>query len=254
MNLELVGRHALVTGASSGIGRGIAHALAREGARLAIAGRDTGRLEAVATELARYGGERPLCLTADLKVAEECRRLADRVLEAWGRIDILVNCAGGSSPLSGAGPENDATWAQSMALNFDAARYLSEGLIPAMVRASWGRIINITGAVVQAQPNAASPAKAALQSWSRAIAMKHAPDGITVNCVAPGRIFSAQIMERLHPTEESRRDFIARNIPAGRFGEPEEIGDLVAFLASPRASYISGASIPVDGAMVRLAI
>jgi 3-oxoacyl-[acyl-carrier protein] reductase len=102
--------------------------------------------------------------------------------------------------------------------------------------------------------NAASPAKAALQSWSRSLAIELAPFGVTVNCIAPGRINSVQILERLHPTEESRRRYVEENIPAGRFGEPRDIANLVAFLASPCASYITGVTIPVDGGLLRLAL
>lgn len=96
--------------------------------------------------------------------------------------------------------------------------------------------------------------KAALLTWSRALAFELAPFGITVNCIAPGRINSVQILEKLHPTAESRADFIKQNIPAGRFGEPVELGALAAFLASPLAGYINGTHIPVDGGAVRIAV
>jgi len=97
--------------------------------------------------------------------------------------------------------------------------------------------------------NAAIAAKGALHLWSKGLSCEVAADGITVNCVAPGRIKSVQIMERMYPTEESRREFIARNIPAGEFGEPEDMAWMVAFLASPRDRYVTGAVIPVDGGM-----
>ena len=117
----------------------------------------------------------------------------------------------------------------------------------------WGRIVNLTGAIVAKVPNAASPAKAALESWSKAAAARYAPDGITVNCVAPGRIESAQVRERLHPTEDSRRAFIAQNIPrrplrrGGGGRGPDRLPGV-----GP-ASYVTGATIPVDGGALRLA-
>ena len=121
-----------------------------------------------------------------------------------------------------------------------------------MKAARWGRIISISGALVAPKLNAAAPAKAALASWSRTLSIELGAFGITVNTIAPGRIDTAQI-RKLHPTEQSRTDFIKQNIPAGYFGEPHDIGHLVVFLASPLARYINGAAIPVDGARCRLA-
>ena len=158
---------------------------------------------------------------------------------------------GGARPISG--EVDEAYWEQSFTLNFMAARRLTELVIPAMKVERWGRIINISGALVAPKLNAAAPAKAALVSWSRTLSFELGPHGITVNTIAPGRINTAQIL-KLHPTEQSRAEYISQNIPAGFFGEPYDIGHLVAFLASPLARYINGAAIPVDGGAVRRAL
>ena len=252
MDLAIAGRTALVTGASAGIGVGIATCLAREGVRLALAGRNAKALEDVGRKVKALGAPEPVLVTGDLATEAGVADVARAASGAFGgRIDILINNAGGSRPLKGA--ESDAFWQESYDLNFMAARRLTGLLSPAMQAAEWGRIVNITGAIFGRAINAAGPAKAALLTWSRALAFELAPHSITVNCVAPGRINSVQILEKLHPTEESRAEYIRQNIPAGRFGEPEELGNLVAFLASPLAGYISGAHIPVDGGGVRLA-
>jgi 3-oxoacyl-[acyl-carrier protein] reductase len=109
----------------------------------------------------------------------------------------------------------------------------------------------VTGILEPAGTSAALAACAAAHAWSKGLARDLAPDGVTVNCIPPGRINSEQILERLHPTEENRRAFIAANIPMGHFGEPEDLANLVAFLASPLARYITGTVVPVDGGMHR---
>lgn len=115
----------------------------------------------------------------------------------------------------------------------------------------WGRIVNISGNLEQRRLNAAAAAKGALHIWAKGLSCVVAKDGVTVNTIVPGRIWSEQIRERLHPDEQERQAFIEANIPLGRFGEPEELANLATFLASPLASYITGTVIPVDGGMQR---
>ena len=251
MDLQLEGRTALVTGATSGIGRGIAEALAAEGVRLVIAGRRDAGLAETANAIAAKGASRPVIILGDLTVPAGPQAVAAAALTALGgRVDILVNNAGASRPL--ADPADDAAWEESLAFNFAGARRLTNALIEPMQAAKWGRIINLTGALVAPSWNASGAAKSALHSWSRTLAIQLAPHGITVNAIAPGRINSEQIRNKLHPTDASRDAFIKQYIPMGHFGEPEDLAALVVFLASPVARYISGAAIPVDGAMIRI--
>lgn len=252
MDLAIAGRTALVTGASAGIGAGIAECLAREGVRLALAGRNREALEDVARRTTAHGAPAPVLLTADVATEAGATSVARGAIDAFGgRVDFLINNAGGSRPAQG--EQTEEFWQEAHDLNFHAARRLINLLVPSMKVARSGRIINITGAIFGSAINGAGPSKAALLAYSRALAFELGPFDITVNCVAPGRINSVQILEKLHPTEESRAEYIRRNIPAGRFGDPADMGNLVAFLVSPLAAYISGAHIPVDGGGVRMA-
>ena len=247
MDLNLEGRTALVSGASAGIGTGVARVLAQEGVRVAITARRRDLLEHLAAQIAGTGAETPIVVSGDVTDADDAKRIVAETAAALGPIDILVNCAGGSRPTQPDAP--DADWDEAFALNFTAARRLTQAVLPSMQARQWGRIVNISGSMEPRSLNAASAAKAALHLWAKGLSCDMAAHGITVNTIPPGRINSEQSRNKLHPTEESRRAFIARNIPIGYFGDPEDIGHLVAFLASPLARYITGAVIPVDGGM-----
>jgi 3-oxoacyl-[acyl-carrier protein] reductase len=259
MDLNLKGRTALVTGASAGIGAGVARVLAQLGVRVAMTARRGDALETLAAQIAaqidaltdaQFAGSAvhaPVVVTGDVTDAHAVQRLVAEATAALGHIDILVNCAGGARPTRQ--DAADADWDEAFALNFSAARRLTQALLPAMQARQWGRIINISGSMEPRTLNAASAAKAALHLWAKGLSCEVAAQGISINTIAPGRIRSEQVLEKLHPTEESRRAFIAQHIPIGYFGEPEDIGHLVAFLASPLARYITGAVIPVDGGM-----
>ena len=243
MELELSGRRALVTGASAGLGIAIAEALAAEGVKLALMARRESPMRAVAE---RHGG---MAIPCDITDPDALDRGAAAAVAALGGIDILVNAAGASGPIElGA---DDTAWNDGMALNFVAPRRLAERLLPAMRAQKWGRVINLTGNNETHALNTAGSAKAALTFWSKGAASLVAADGVTVNCIAPGRLWSEQIRDRLHPNAEERERFIAANIPAGRFGEPEELASVAVFLASARASYVTGTTIAVDGGMAR---
>jgi 3-oxoacyl-[acyl-carrier protein] reductase len=246
MELDLKGKTALVTGASMGIGRAIAKALAAEGVQVCITARREQLLREVSAEMSRVGSAAHVVAT-DIMEAEAPSRLAQEALAGLGHVDILINCAGGSRPL----PINasDEKWEEAMTLNFTRVRQLTHALLPQMIERRWGRIINITGKQEQVRLNAAYSAKAGVHAWAKGLSKEVGRYGITVNSIPPGRIMSEQIL-RNNP-EPVRREFAAQHIPAGRFGEPEELACLAVFLASPVASYISGTVIPVDGGLRR---
>jgi 3-oxoacyl-[acyl-carrier protein] reductase len=161
-----------------------------------------------------------------------------------------MNAAGASRPLSfDAGKEE---WEEGMVLNFFRIRELTHAVVPGMRKRGWGRIITFTGTSEPRMLNAAFTAKAAVHGWSKGLSREVAAQGITVNCLQPGRIRSEQISRR-YPTAESEREYAQAEIPMGRFGEPEEIAALALFLASPLASYVTGTVIPVDGGSSRFA-
>ena len=248
MDLKLSGKTCLVTGASAGIGVGIAHSLAREGVRLTILARRRERLEDVAAAIEAETGNRPAIVVADLMD----REAPAAVLAAVGTVEILINNAGLSSK-----PEiiaSDERWESGFDLKFTTLRRLTNAFLPGMRAQRWGRIVNITGIVEPYSTSAALTACAAVHAWSKGLSRDLAKEGITINCIPPGRINSEQIRSRLHPDPVVTQRYIEQNIPIGRFGEPEELADLVTFLASPRAGYITGTVIPVDGGMSRFAM
>ncbi len=251
MDLQLSGRKALVTGASSGIGQGIAVALAAEGVHLAIHARSIAALSETAKLIAEAGGKAPVLLAADLTDQGQVDRLARQARTALPGLDILVSNAGGSRPMTDWTDEE--VWDEAFVFNFTASRRLTHALLDDIKASGQGRIMVVTGSLTTRLVNAASPAKAALASWARALSFAIADSGATINCLSPGKIESRQILERIHPTEESRAKVIAESIPIGRFGTPREFGFIAACLASPRASYVNGATIPIDAGMARLA-
>jgi 3-oxoacyl-[acyl-carrier protein] reductase len=248
MDLQLQGKTALVTGASAGIGRGIALALAAEGVHLALTARRANRLQELAVEIVAAGGVKPSLIEQDLSADGAPQRLARSAVDALGGVDILVNNAGGSRSFSELHVSEDQ-WHEAITLNFHRPRQLGDTLIDQMIARRWGRILNITGKSEPDHINGAFCAKAGLHSWAKGLSRMVGRHGITVNCVAPGRINSEQILRNYTP--EYRRWQCENEIPMGRYGEPQDLADLVCFLASPRASYITGAVIPVDGGLRR---
>jgi 3-oxoacyl-[acyl-carrier protein] reductase len=248
MDLELSGKIAVVTGTSVGLGREIAKVLAAEGARTIVIARRANLLTALQDEIERAGGARPVALPLDLHTPDAPARIRDAALSAYGRVDILVNNAGGSRPIPWDSP--DTAWDESFSINFTAVRRTTQALLPGMIERRWGRILCVTGSAEPSGVNAAVAAKAGVHAWAKGLSREMGRHGITINCLSPGRVHSEQIDQRLHPTPESQAEF-ARNIPLGYFGDPSDVAFLAAFLCSPKARYITGERIHVDGGLHR---
>ncbi|HXM82649.1 MAG TPA: SDR family oxidoreductase [Burkholderiales bacterium] len=243
MDLGLSGRTALITGASMGIGRGIALALSKEGVRLAVSARRRNLLQ----DLQKESQSTLVIIESDFLQEGAPEKIAEAALQGLGSVEILVNNAGGSRRFNL--DTSEAQWEEALTLNFIRHRQLTHRLLPQMMARKWGRIINITGKSEPEGINGAFAAKAALHSWAKGLSREVGRHGITVNCVPPGRIVSEQILRNYSPEFRARES--EEDIPVGEYGQPSDIANLVCFLASPLARYITGTVIPVDGGLRR---
>jgi 3-oxoacyl-[acyl-carrier protein] reductase len=247
MDLQLKGKTAIVTGASAGIGKAIAKGLAAEGVHVAITGRREDKLQEVAKEITDLGGKAPVIILQEAMAEDAPENVAKKALAGLGRVDILINNAGGSRPFKLHTDED--TWNEALTLNFTRHRQLTHKLIDQMMSNGWGRVINITGKSEPDGINGAFCAKAAIHSWAKGLSREVGKKGVTVNSIPPGRIMSDQILRNYTP--EYRAWQSEHEIPMGRYGEPEDLAALAIFLCSPLAQYITGTVIPVDGGLRR---
>jgi peroxisomal 2,4-dienoyl-CoA reductase len=247
----LEGQVGLVTGGGTGIGLGIATALARHGADVVIASRKQERLDAAAQQLGKHGG-RVLAVQTNVRQPESTRAMVDRALDAFGRVDLLVNNAAGNfyAPSAELSPNG---WRAVVETDLYGSFFCSQAVYPAMAQQSGGRIISISMTLHYRgwpQMAHATAAKAGVDALTKTLALEWAPDNITVNAVAPGPI----------PTEGATKAFavgddgtaaideqMRRQIPLGRWGTAEDIANVVLYLASPGGAWITGAVIVVDG-------
>lgn len=260
MNLGLKGKVALVAASSRGLGRAVAEELAAEGVDLVLCARGAPALEQTAQAIRAASGVRVVAVAADLSQPDDVARVASAAMREFGRIDILVTNGGG--PPAGPFESHSAeAWHAAVRQTLDSVVELTRVVLPGMKERRWGRIINVTSiAVKQPVDNLilSNSVRAAVTGFARTLANEVASFGVTVNNVMPGYTRTDRVTELADKNAKLKGTSAAaevgiweKQIPMARLGEPREFGAMVAFLASERASYTTGASIPVDGGWIR---
>jgi 3-oxoacyl-[acyl-carrier protein] reductase len=260
MNLGIAGRSALVLAASKGLGRATAHALAAEGVRVMIGSRDSARLEQTAAEIREATGSDVRAVTVDVTDPLQCTRAFDAAVAAFDAVDILVNNAGGP-PFGPFESFTEEQWQKALEMNLLSTVRFCRMALGGMKERGWGRIVTIvslgTKSVLPGSVLSTS-ARLGVIGMAKLLSDEVASFGITVNNVAAGiiltdRVRQTSLKQRLDRgmDEKTGLEDIAQSIPARRVGQPEELGSLVAFLASDKAAYITGSTIGVDGGAIR---
>ncbi len=245
---DLDGKTALVTGSSRGIGVATATIMARHGADVVVNCRETVDLAEELAGRIRAMGQRALAIQADVTDREQVRRMVDTIIAEWGRLDILVNNVGHAYyyHIETLEPEE---WYHSVDENLTSQVYCAQAVLPGMLERGWGRIVNISSISAQrGSPSGDltySACKAGILALTKTLARQYAAKGVTVNAVAPG-IIDAGMTDNMSP---ERRKRAKAAVPIGRLGRAEEVGEVVAFLASDRASYVTGQMIAVNGGL-----
>ena len=257
MDLGLRGKVAIVTGGSDGIGKAAAESLAREGAKVAIAARTKATLDAAAEDIRKVTEGEVLAVPTDVRDEAQVKRLVEAVVGQWGRLDILVNNAGTSSAQKFE-DMTDEIFGEDFQIKVYGAMYCIRAALPHLRKAGGGAIVNVTtpgGKASGPGTNPTSMARAAGISMTKSLSKEFAPDNIRVNTVCIGLIKSGQHRRRWEArhrqepsyTLEAHYDSMSKTVPLGRVGEAAEAGDVIAFLCSDRAAYVSGASVNIDG-------
>ena len=263
MDLGLSGKVALVAAASRGLGRATAERLAREGMNVAICARNEELLHQAAKEIQSATGAEVLAVPADVSKSEDVERLVSQTLERFGRLDVLVTNAGGPPP-GNFFELTDGQWEAAFRLTLMSVVWLCREAIPPMRAQKWGRIVNITSVSVKQPLNnllLSNSLRLAVIGLAKSLAAELAPYNITVNSVCPGpiatermeQLLQAQAQMRNISLEEAKAAW-TREIPLARLGQPQELADAIAFLASENAGFITGAALQVDGGMVKFVL
>jgi NAD(P)-dependent dehydrogenase (short-subunit alcohol dehydrogenase family) len=249
---RVAGKAAIVTGAGTGIGRAIALALAREGAKVAVAGRRREKLGEVAQAIRQAGGE-VLVTVCDVSSEADSYRAVKDAEEAFGHVNVLVNNAGALS-VSTVESISVEEWDRLMAANLKGPFLMSRAVLPAMRQAGGGAIVNVgsvLGLVAMKDRAAYCASKGGVTMLTKAMALDHAQEKIRVNCICPAIVETDLIRELFSKSEEGRRarDTRLATLPLGKFGKPDDIAELAVFLASEESSWMTGTAIPVDGGL-----
>lgn len=260
MDLGLNGKIAIIGGASQGIGYGVAHQLAEEGAKVVITARREPALQAAAEKIRNSTGAEVLVVPSDIRKSEDCSKVAEATLKAFGRIDILVN-NDGAPPIGRIEDFDDIAWQKAVEQNLYSVIRMTRHCIPHMKSGGYGRIINVTS-VSTRQPIAGLGLSVAtwagVIAYAKTLSLELGPSGITVNTILPGRVDTGRLelvtRQRAEKEGKDPEKMIAEllhEVPIGRLGRPEDVAGLVALLVSPRGGFITGTAIQVDGGLQR---